>query len=349
MCVNLRKADNLMFIEKLKKLAETNDYAGRIINSMELHLRTGGQVAEVIELVNQALVKTSQDRQHLSTEHMSETTRLDGLIHTYDSELESMSNELTSTINQITQLNSDIRDLTELVAKLQNDIEGLNEREEIITEARRADDEAFQVRQARDVQSLKALNEIIPALELLYAKGGDTEAFAQVEKSQKLLERGSPLEALVEVSKKFDPPRLLAAVNKLKTVYEAVQEASLNDQQREAESVSKFTALIGQISAVRNQKLDELNTARSTLANKNVELTNATNHRDVLLANIQTTTGVRDATVNLLETTDATYKKRIADADSAIKALETCLDILSQNQDGLSSREAHADNTLAYY
>jgi hypothetical protein len=259
-----------------------------------------------------------------------------------------MSNELSSTINQISQLNVDIRDLNELVVKLQNDIEGLNEREEIITEARRADDEAFQVRQARDQQSLKALNEIIPALELLYAKGGDTEAFAQVEKSQQLLEKGSPLAALVEVSKKFDPPRLLSAVNKLKTVYEAVQEASLNDQQREAESVSKYTALIGQISAVRNQKMEELNNSRSTLANKNVELTNATNHRDVLLANIQTTTSVRDATVNLHETTDATYKKRIADADSAIKALETCLDILSQNQDHLSNKEAHADNTLSY-
>lgn len=336
--VNLRKADNLMFIEKLKKLAETNDYAGRIISSLELHLRTGGKVGEVIELVNQALVKTGQDRQHLATEHISEVTRLEGLISSYDSDLESMNNELANTINQISQLGTDIRDLNELIAKLQNDIEGLNEREEIIKEARRNDDEAFQVRQARDAQSLRALSEIIPALELLYAKGGDTEAFAQVEKSQKMLERGSPLEALVEVSKKFDPPRLLAAVNKLKTVYEAVQEASINDQEREQESVAKFTALIGQISAVRNQKLDELGSARSTLANRNVELTNATNHRDVLLANIQTTTAVRDSTVNLLETTDATYKKRIADADSAIKALETCLDILNQNQDRLAGQ-----------
>jgi chromosome segregation ATPase len=337
-----------MFIEKLKKLAETNDYAGRIISTLELSLRTGGKVGEVIELVNQALVKTGQDRQHLATEHVSEVTRLEGLISTYDSELESMSNELTATINSISQLNADIRDLTELVAKLQNDIEGLNEREEIIKEARNNDDEAFQVRQARDGQSLKALAEIIPALELLYAKGGDTEAFAQVEKSQKLLEKGSALESLVEVSKKFDPPRLLSAVNKLKQVYEAVQEASINDQQREAESVSKYTALIGQISAVRNQKLEELTNARSTLANRNVELTNATNHRDVLLANIQTTTAVRDSTVNLLETTDATYKKRIVDADSAIKALETCLDILSQNQDNLSNREATSDSVLSY-
>jgi outer membrane murein-binding lipoprotein Lpp len=337
-----------MFIEKLKKLAETNDYAGRIISSLELHLRTGGKVGEVVELVNQALVKTGQDRQNLATEHVSEVTRLENLIQTYDSELEQMSNELTSTITQIAQLGSDINDLTALVAKLQNDIEGLNEREEIIKEARRADDEAFQVRQARDGQSLQALNEIIPALELLYAKGGDTEAFAQVEKTQKLLAKGSPLEALVEVSKKFDPPRLLAAVNKLKTVYESVQEASINDQQREQESVSKYTALIGQISAVRNQKMDELGTARSTLANRNVELTNATNHRDVLLANIQTTTAVRDATLNLLETTDATYKKRIADADSAIKALETCLDILTQNQSRLGNQEDNADNTLGF-
>lgn len=337
-----------MFIEKLKKLAETNDYAGRIISTLELSLRTGGKVGEVIELVNQALVKTGQDRQHLATEHVSEVTRLEGLISTYDSELESMSNELTATINSISQLNADIRDLTELVAKLQNDIEGLNEREEIIKEARNNDDEAFQVRQARDGQSLKALAEIIPALELLYAKGGDTEAFAQVEKSQKLLEKGSALESLVEVSKKFDPPRLLSAVNKLKQVYEAVQEASINDQQREAESVSKYTALIGQISAVRNQKLEELTNARSTLANRNVELTNATNHRDVLLANIQTTTAVRDSTVNLLETTDATYKKRIVDADSAIKALETCLDILTQNQDNLSNRESTSDSVLSY-
>jgi hypothetical protein len=304
-------------------------------------------VSEVIDLVNQALVKTGQDRQNLATEHISEVTRLDGLIHTYDSELESMSNELTNTINQISQLGLDINDLTALVAKLQNDIEGLNEREEIIKEARRNDDEAFQVRQARDQQSLRALNEIIPALELLYAKGGDTEAFAQIAQAQKLLQKGSPLEALVEVSKKFNPDQLLGAVNKLKQVYEAVQEASLNDQQREQESIGKYTALIGQIDAVRNQKMDELGTARSTLANRNVELTNASNHRDVLLSNIQTTTAVRDSTVNLLETTDATYKKRIADADSAIKALETCLDILTQNTDRLSNTESHADS-LSY-
>jgi len=96
---------------------------------------------------------------------------------------------------------------------------------------------------------------------------------------------------------------------------------------------------MGQISAIRNRKMDELNSSRSTKANKEVELTNSTNHRDVLLSNIQSTTAVRDSTVNLHETTDATYKKRIADADGAIKALEMALDILTQNQDRLSVQE----------
>jgi predicted RNA-binding Zn ribbon-like protein len=85
--------------------------------------------------------------------------------------------------------------------------------------------------------------------------------------------------------------------------------------------------------------MDQLNSDRSTKANLEVTLSNATNHRDVLIANISTTTAVRDSTVNLLETTDNTYKKRLSDADSAIKALETCLDILTQNQDRLQHQE----------
>jgi len=103
---------------------------------------------------------------------------------------------------------------------------------------------------------------------------------------------------------------------------------------------------MGQISAIRNRKMDQLNSSRSTKANKEVELTNSTNHRDVLLANISTTTAVRDSTINLHETTDATYKKRISDADGAIKALEMALDILTQNADRLSNTESSADQTL---
>jgi hypothetical protein len=37
-------------------------------------------------------------------------------------------------------------------------------------------------------------------LELLYAKGGDTEAMAQLSQATKKLERGSAIEALVEMS-----------------------------------------------------------------------------------------------------------------------------------------------------
>jgi len=93
------------------------------------------------------------------------------------------------------------------------------------------------------------LEQIIQRLLALQQRGN---AFLQVSKKEierilKRIPKSNPIQALVQLSTKFDPDRLQAVIEKLQQIQAAIQASSIEDSNGEQDDKTRYDALIAEI------------------------------------------------------------------------------------------------------
>lgn len=96
------------------------------------------------------------------------------------------------------------------ISNLVQELANLDAREENVNRARDLDVKTYEVWKQRDQNSLNVLEQIIQRLLALQQRGN---AFLQVSKKEierilKRIPKSNPIQALVQLSTKFDPERL---------------------------------------------------------------------------------------------------------------------------------------------
>jgi hypothetical protein len=79
-----------------------------MISNVELHLQTGGRVDEVIQFVQEALSDSQLELSNLRAEFAAEQTRLDELVNGYESEVERLTTDFTTTVATVAELDTDL-------------------------------------------------------------------------------------------------------------------------------------------------------------------------------------------------------------------------------------------------
>lgn len=93
------------------------------------------------------------------------------------------------------------------------------------------------------------MEQIIQRLLALQQRGN---AFLQVSKKEierilKRIPKSNPIQALVQLSTKFDPDRLQAVIEKLQQIQAAIQASSIEDSNGEQDDKTRYDALIAEI------------------------------------------------------------------------------------------------------
>jgi len=144
----------------------------------------------------------------------------------------------------------------------------LNNREDFVNQARENDVNTYASRKVRDENSLEALAAIIAKLQALQARGN---SFLQVSKKEieralSRIPKSNPIQALVQLSSKFDEEKLAVVIGKLQSIETAIQESYADDRKGEEHSAEHYAALIAEIDSVRTQKQAELAQAQADQA-----------------------------------------------------------------------------------
>lgn len=231
------------------------------------------------------------------------------------------------------------------ISNLVQELANLDAREENVNRARDLDVKTYEVRKQRDQNSLNVLEQIIQRLLALQQRGN---AFLQVSKKEierilKRIPKSNPIQALVQLSTKFDPERLQLVIEKLQTIQAAIQASFIEDSNGEQADKERYDALIAEIHTVRAQKQQELADAQHAKEEAEASLRQYENEKITLSEAIAINEGILASTKATLEQTIASYEARIQEGQEALAAINLALEVLHQNQSDLEFREGQAD------
>lgn len=288
--VSLRKNTDAMktsfALERLRFIGKKSTVAKQIISAVELHLTSGGKVDEVIDLVQQAQEDVQNKNVQLQQEFADRKQALEDQINSTQQQLDDENARLTVVNDNIDQLNQEISSLELTIANLVQELQNLDDREDAINKARDVDSQAYEVRKQRDQNSLQVLEQIVQRLNALQQRGN---AFLQVSEKEisrilKRIPKSNPIQALVQLSTKFDPERLQEVIDKLSSIQAAIQASYIEDANGEDADKARYEALVAEIATIRAQKQADLAEAQSELDDANASLRQFTNEQSTLEA-----------------------------------------------------------------
>lgn len=234
--------------------------AKQIVSAVELHLTSGGRVDEVIQIVQDALDDVESKRADLADDYLTKKTNLENIIDQLNTQLANDRADLAASNAEIDRLNGVLDSLAAQIANLVTELQDLDTREEYVNQARENDVNTYAARKVRDENSLEALAAIIAKLQALQSRGN---SFLQVSKKEieralSRIPKSNPIQALVQLSSKFDEERLATVISKLEQIQGAIQESYADDRKGEERSADHYAALIAEINSLRTQKQADL-------------------------------------------------------------------------------------------
>lgn len=144
----------------------------------------------------------------------------------------------------------------------------------------------------------------------------------------KRIPKSNPIQALVQLSTKFDPERLQEVIDKLSAIEAAIQASYVEDSNGEAADKQRYTALIAEIASIRAQKQQDLSDAQSQLDDANASLRQFTNEQGTLEASISVNEGILADAQAALQQVITSYTQRIQDGQEALAAINLALDVI---------------------
>lgn len=174
------------------------------------------------------------------------------------------------------------------------------------------------------------MEQIIQRLNALQQRGN---AFLQVSEKEisrilKRIPKSNPIQALVQLSTKFDPERLQEVIDKLSTIQAAIQASYIEDANGEEADKQRYDALIAEIASIRAQKQTDLSNAQSELDDANASLRQFTLEQSTLEASIAVNEGILAAAQAALQQVITSYTQRIQDGQEALAAINLALEVL---------------------
>ncbi|EAS02353.3 granule lattice protein (macronuclear) [Tetrahymena thermophila SB210] len=352
--VSLRKSSDAMktsfALERLRFIGKKSPIAKQIISAVELHLTTGGLVDDVIDLVKQAQEDVANRNVALQAEYTAKRGALEDQINTTTQQLNEENDRLAVVNDAIDALNGQIDSLNTQIANLVQQLQNLQAREDAINQAREVDVKTYEVRKQRDENSLAVLEQIIQRLLALQQRGN---AFLQVSKKEierilKRIPKSNPIQALVQLSTKFDEQRLAEVISKLQTIQAAIQASYIEDANGEVADKQRYDALIQEIATIRAQTQQQLADAQQALSDAEASLAQFVQEQGNLQQQIAVNEGILADAQAALAHTIATYEARIQEGQEALAAINLALDVLQQNQSDLQGVEDFSNAYNAY-